>query len=216
MILKPILLAGGQSSRMGRPKHLLPFIDGQPLYMHLLKLLKLACPASETIYMSLRDTAQQVEHSPKGSSASQKERGNFNIQFIYDGNGDERSYQQTDIGPASGLIAAHHHNPTAHWLVVACDFPLLTLQALQQLHTSFEEPVTCFRNRDGYCEPLLGIWGPEALRKLENNVAHGITGPSFTVKELGGAMINAEDEKLLFNANTNEEWAKMVELLNIN
>jgi molybdopterin-guanine dinucleotide biosynthesis protein A len=62
------------------------------------------------------------------------------------------------IGPAAGLLAAYKNDPHAHWLVIACDYPLLTSDALQQLYDAYEEPVTCFVNSQEWCEPLLGIW----------------------------------------------------------
>jgi molybdopterin-guanine dinucleotide biosynthesis protein A len=63
-----------------------------------------------------------------------------------------------DIGPAIGLLVAHAHNADAYWLVLACDYPLVTAEALRQLCEEFEEPVTCFVNRDGFVESLVVAW----------------------------------------------------------
>jgi molybdenum cofactor guanylyltransferase len=57
------------------------------------------------------------------------------------------------IGTAAGFLAAHAHNADAHWLALACDYPLVTAEAPRQLREEFEEPVT-FVNRDGFVEPL--------------------------------------------------------------
>jgi molybdopterin-guanine dinucleotide biosynthesis protein A len=63
-----------------------------------------------------------------------------------------------DIGPAASLLAAHAHDADPHWLVLACDYPLVTVEALRQLREEFEELVTCFVNRDGFVEPLAAAW----------------------------------------------------------
>jgi molybdopterin-guanine dinucleotide biosynthesis protein A len=63
-----------------------------------------------------------------------------------------------DIGPAAGLLAAHAHDADTHWLVLTCDYPFVTVEALRQLCEEFEEPVTCFVNRNGFVEPLVAAW----------------------------------------------------------
>ena len=113
---------------------------------------------------------------------------------------------QQDIGPAGGLIAAHHSCPSATWLVVACDFPFLESGTVKQLLDEFETPVTCFRNSEGFSEPLLAIWSPQALVELEKNVESGRKGPNFTVRMLSGKSIIPKKEKWLTNINTMEEW----------
>jgi len=97
--------------------------------------------------------------------------------------------------------------------VVACDYPLLTPDALQQLYDAYEEPVTCFVNSQGWCELLLGIWGPYALSKLKSNVGGGCTGPSMVVKDLQGQLIKPGVDLWIKGANTKEEWADILELV---
>lgn len=59
MNLKPLLFAGGRSSRMGTPKHLLRFPDdgtNTPMYLHLIRELHAACcDQTEDVYISLRE-----------------------------------------------------------------------------------------------------------------------------------------------------------------
>ena len=109
------------------------------------------------------------------------------------------------IGPTAGLLAAYHNDPDAHWLVVACDYPLLTHDALRQLYEAYEESVTCFVNAQGWSEPLLAIWSPTALLKLDTNVREGSTGPSKVVNALQGRLVKAEVESWIKGANTQEE-----------
>lgn len=53
--IKPLLLAGGQSTRMGRRKELLCLPDGTPMFIHLASLLRETHPESERVSLSLRD-----------------------------------------------------------------------------------------------------------------------------------------------------------------
>jgi len=175
---------------MGSPKHLLPFHD-RPLYLHILELLRTFCCVADKIYVSVNYPEQAARFNlPK----SWQDR----VTFLYDASSQDDSIpyvtakakpNDKGIGPAAGLLAAYKNDPHAHWLVVACDYPLLIPDALQQLYDAYEEPVTIFVNSQGCCESLLGIWGPYALSKLESNVGGGCTGSSMVVKELQGRLI---------------------------
>jgi molybdopterin-guanine dinucleotide biosynthesis protein A len=200
--LKTLLLAGGQSSRMGTPKHMLPLPStGQPLYQHLIRIIHASAPNTQTIYISIAATSSQDSALQSGvySFPTGTREQNIGLVKIADDSTEE-------IGPAAGLLAAHRHDPDANWLVVACDFPLLEAGALQQLREAFEPPVTCFVNGEGFAEPLLAIWTPDALRKLAENVGAGRCGPSWTVKCLGGKGISPVEEVWVVNTNTPEEW----------
>ncbi|KAB5542465.1 MobA-like NTP transferase domain-containing protein [Coniochaeta sp. 2T2.1] len=163
--LKPLILAGSRSTRMGSPKHLLKCPDGTPLYQRQIRLLRNACPTATTIYISL---AKDSEKDPDLRGA-----GRHKLQIIYDLDANETDQS---LGPAQGLLTAHQHDLTATWLVLAVDYPLVSTDMLGQLQDAYQSPVTCFRNADGYCEPLIGIWPPEALRRLGQNIRH-VTGP---------------------------------------
>lgn len=143
----------------------------------------------------------------------------IHIQPIYDYDGNQplsskplQEKHENTSGPAAGLLAAYHLDPTAHWLVLACDFPFMTSSTLQLLRREYEEPVTCYENAEGFCEPLSGIWGPRALERLEQNVWKGRTGPRSTIHAVGGKMIKADSQKCLISVNTPEEWEEALRL----
>ncbi|KKZ67897.1 hypothetical protein EMCG_06426 [[Emmonsia] crescens] len=293
MSLQALILAGGQSSRMGSRKELLRFTDNSSaLYLHLARAMKIACPELDLIHLSLKDLsarsnilqasrkqaenahvhvhvysgqlfnnhpntdssrdggADVISHPSSDCDNCDDEDGkgiNINIRFLYDepvventlptsshpapqtvGN-DRKRKPYYGIGPAAGLLAAHNTDPSATWLVVACDFPLLTprtVRCLQEQHysnnignTSSRQPLlTCYHNAHGHYEPLLAIWTPEALRMLDGNVKQGRTGPRFVIEELrskgpGALRVLVPQEELwLFNANTIEEWREAVRL----
>lgn len=196
--LKLLLLAGGQSTRMGRDKFLLTVFD-RPLYVHLLEEMQHAFPTAKSAHLSFhtRHQAEAAEIDPKS-----------NIRVILD----EVSQW---LGPAAGLLAAYRLDPTAHWAVVACDYPLMIRSELGRLLDEFREPLTCFRNSDGFVEPLVGIWSPTALSALKINVSKGRLGPSNTFKQLRGTLVAPSSPQSLLNANTEEEWESALQILAI-
>jgi len=222
--IKLLVLAGGKSSRMGSPKHMLSLPSGRPLYTRIASVLYESCPGS-TVHVSLAQDSV-FDHVNEGALADepimvQSEAGReIPIKVIYDEeNGDVAGGDTPQIGPAAGLLAAHREDPHATWMLVACDYPLVTVQALKQLRDAHTEKsaVTCFRNAEGYVEPLLAIWSPEALKRLRENVDKGKLGPSFTVKEMDGNILqpagSGETDLWLWNANDPNEWTKCREIL---
>lgn len=208
--LKPLLLAGGHSSRMGTRKELLRVVGDVPLFVRLLIVLREACPESEVVSLSLRDhdSLKAIESDPHITAVTNNRlilnhgATTFHVHVVSDGPGVPSEYDSTGIGPAAGLLAARHQDEGAHWLVVACDYPFISVAALSQLQREWTAPVICFENKDGFCEPLLSIWSPEALRTLEENIQKGILGPSAVVKRLRGKTIRPREEKWIFNVNT--------------
>lgn len=201
--------------------------NNKPLFIHLLQVLAESFPESDTLYMSLRDktamdklcTDSRIIRVSENTLLMQvnERRRDLSVRVLFDF--DTEDYygcqkEDDDIGPAAGLMAAYREDPTANWVVVACDFPLLTPAVLWQLRGSFEGPVTCFVNKEGFFEPLLAIWTPEAFRRLEWNVNDGILGPSSVVRQLGGNGIRPDKEEWLFNANTKAEWGVALEMMN--
>lgn len=200
--LKVLVLAGGHSSRMGSPKHLLPLAKG-PLYLHFIEILHEALPEITVHHVSLAERSILDDTLRNGTallpSADDATPVSIQLEIILD-------TSNRDIGPAAGLLAAHCLDPAATWLVIACDYPLLEAAAVRQLVQSYEPPVTCFSNADGFSEPLLGIWSPNALGSLKENVENGRSGPSFTTKKLNGKLIVPTDQGWLVNVNTRQEW----------
>ncbi|KAI1049880.1 hypothetical protein LB506_002017 [Fusarium annulatum] len=203
--IKPLILAGGKSTRMGSPKHLLPMPNGRALYQHQIEVLQKACPEAETIYISLAQDSEMDDLPHNAGKASYDATpGENSIEIILDL---ESSQGDESNGPAVGLLAAYESDPEATWLVVACDYPCITPSALQELQERYKPPVTCFKNHEGFCEPLLGVWGPEAIIHLKENCKAGKLSPSKAVSELGGCTYLPNDsEALLRNVKIRSEW----------
>ena len=148
--LHGLVLAGGQSRRMGKDKGLIAYC-GEPQVLRLSRLLAEFC-ASVNVSISPR------QHGV-GSYAS--------MGTIID--------DEPDRGPAGGLISAWRAEPAAAWLLVAVDLPLLDRATLDALTGGRcrAQLATAFRHRDGPLEPLCTIWEPAARVVLERRLEHG-------------------------------------------
>lgn len=81
MTLQALILAGGQSSRMGSRKELLPHPSGSPMYQYLIEILSRACPELDTVYLSVKNE----ESVPSSRIYTNQSSGNgISVQFISD------------------------------------------------------------------------------------------------------------------------------------
>jgi molybdopterin-guanine dinucleotide biosynthesis protein A len=156
-----LILAGGQSSRMGQPKSLLQY-HGKPQYQHLMDLLSGFCGQ---VFLSCREEQKELFTG---------------CETIFD------SAQLGDIGPINGILSAFERDKTNAWLVLGCDYPMLEKSDLEQLvqarnsdaaATIFIHPETQF------LEPLIGIyeastapllleWWKQGHQSLRHFLAH--------------------------------------------
>lgn len=282
--LRPLLLAGGRSTRMGSPKHLLPMPDGRPLYQHLAEELQAACPECPVVHVSLAyyspldarlrfalvsSLADDGDGDGDGDSSSSDSEGISSggggllqaqlddyarapspsgakpvLQVLLDGDGGggwevggcdgelSPTVERKEAGgPAAGLLAAHKAAPDAAWLVMACDSPFVTADVLGRLRrehlggrngcsdSETEPAVTCFRGADGFAEPLVGIWTPEALARLAASAEAGESGSGsldVVLEELGGAVVALEPPVGgIRNVKTREDWDCALEKLKL-
>ncbi len=148
--LRACLLIGGRSSRMGQPKHL---IKGQNGLTWLENTVNLLQP--------------------------------FTTQIVLSGRGDvpaslDSLVRLPDVpgvqGPLTGILAAMRWHPDSCWLLLACDMPNITPEALQWLlagrHPDSWGTLPRLK-KDGFIEPLLALYEPQAKSYLEELCASG-------------------------------------------
>jgi molybdopterin-guanine dinucleotide biosynthesis protein A len=149
--LRACLLIGGRSSRMGRPKHLIKGANGLTWLENTVKLLT---PFTGQIVLS---GAGEVPAS---------------LDFLM------RLPDVPDVqGPLTGILAAMRWHPDACWLLLACDMPNITAEALEWL-------LTCRRpdswgtiprlHDDSFLEPLLALYEPQSKAYFEDLYRSGI------------------------------------------
>jgi molybdopterin-guanine dinucleotide biosynthesis protein A len=206
---------------MGFRKELLPFPDGLLSFEHALITIHDAMPTADTIHISLRDESQvegiqfrlnMPAHPPARAAESSPDEhhhssGFPNLEPIFD------LKEHRDIGPAAGLLAAHAAYPSATLLVLGCDYPLLPPVALQQLILEYEPLLTCFLNADGFAEPLIAVWSPEALDVLAEEVREGRSGLNRVVSMLKGKRVRPLRDIWITGCNTRAEWEEVLKAL---
>ncbi|MCM4166282.1 Molybdenum cofactor guanylyltransferase [Arenibacter antarcticus] len=183
-----LILSGGKSTRMGIDKGMIDY-HGMPQREYLYKLLKTLC---HTTYMSVRE-----EQVPEFSQE-------YNLIV------DRNEYK----GPYNGLLSAHHLNPKASWLVLACDLPLIDQTALKELirERDCTKLATAFATEEsGLPEPLCAIWEPEGLEKSVAylNAGNGSCPRKFLIN--GDIhLVVPQNEEVLLNANYKEDYEKVL------
>jgi molybdenum cofactor guanylyltransferase len=180
--LKGLILCGGRSTRMQQDKSLIAY-HGMPQWQYLYQLVHKIIP---DVYLSCRE-----EQKPALSD---------DVPVIID--------SVDGGGPSVGLLSAHAAFPEAAWLVLAVDLPLISQQSLNYLisqrqalkdATSFISPVNHLP------EPLIAIWEPSGLKKLQYNFDEGKNCPRKTLLQSDILQIENPFSAEQFNANTPEE-----------
>ncbi|MBL7783474.1 MAG: NTP transferase domain-containing protein [Saprospiraceae bacterium] len=177
-----LVLAGGQSLRMGRDKGAMDW-HGKPQREYMADMLAPLC--AET-FISCR-AGQESE-----------------LQSAYPALPDTFS----DLGPYGAILSAFRKAPDRAWLVVACDLPLLDAETLQFLlknrqvrhtATAFESPF------DQMPEPLITIWEPKSYAVLLAFLAQGYSCPRKVLLNSDAHILKAPSPEKLTNVNTPEE-----------
>ncbi|MDX1932503.1 MAG: molybdenum cofactor guanylyltransferase [Capsulimonadales bacterium] len=183
------ILAGGQSVRMGQDKALLP-LDGETL---LERTIRMAIEAgAETVLVIGRE--RPADDDPAGAI------------FLPDAPADAGQ------GPLAGLAAALEAAPTDRTLLLACDMPCLTAEAIRWLASLPSDDSgahgTVTVGADGEPEPLFSVYSRAVRPLVRERLASGrrslkglIETGAFTSVALPEAFRTA-----IVNANTPEEW----------
>src|SRR5438874_13640689 len=176
MIISAMLLAGGESRRMGQDKAKLIF-RGQPLWQIQLDLLRKLEP--EEIFVSARtDPAWR----PLG------------VQFVSD--------EAPSRGPLSGLAATLSRIRTDHLLALAIDMPLMTEDFLRSLCDMIKPSCGVIPMIGDRAEPLAAIYPKGAA----SNVIAALSGPDFSLRSLAKRLIAAGKLRLVSVSKNDENY----------
>ena len=183
-----LVLAGGESRRMGRDKALL-IRDGRSQLAHIAALLE---GITERVYVSSR---QEQQDDP--------ERSRFeNIVDRY-----------ADIGPVAGILSAMDAHPNIDWLVVACDLPNIDATTLSFLleKSDPKQSFTAFKsNYDGLPEPLCALYRSGSDAIIRRFVEDGIVCPRKILIRSDTQLLEQPDPAALDNINTPDDLASSV------
>jgi len=168
--LTGIVLAGGQSSRMGREKGLVRF-RGKALIRYPLDLLTGFC---DHILIS----------------ANREEYASFGYPVVAD--------TIRDAGPLGGLYSVLSRSATRGNLVLPCDTPFVSKEFLEYLLCCVRDQKAVIPvHPDGRAEPLCGYYSREILPVMKNNLEEK-NYKLIRVLEEAGAFFLKLDESLPF------------------
>jgi molybdopterin-guanine dinucleotide biosynthesis protein A len=108
----------------------------------------------------------------------------------------------------AGILGAMRADPTASWVVAACDLPLLRPEAVRWLVSKRQaDRWAVFPSFGDVVEPLLALYEPEARTLLEDAASAGMhalhrfaSNPRVTTAEPPESL-----RRCWFNANTPQE-----------
>jgi molybdopterin-guanine dinucleotide biosynthesis protein A len=190
MTLAAVLLAGGESRRMGRDKSTLT-VDGIPLWRRQLDLLRRLAPAELLV---------SARYEPHWLPADAR--------FVADA--------APGHSPLGGLAAALEGTRCSHLLALAIDQPAMTASHLAALWRAAAPRCGVLPWLDGRAEPLPAIYPVEAAP----GAATLLAGPDLSLRTFADALadagsmkrhiIGSPDAKLYANCNTPADWRRHV------
>ena len=193
--ISAIILAGGQSSRMGRDKALLP-VDNSIL---LTRTCNIAHECAESVYVVTPWTEKYQSIVPTECKLISEKL---------------LSSQHKSNSPLIGFVQGIPQITTQWILLLACDLPKLDSSQVKQwskhLATLLPTEIALLPRHPKGWEPLCGFYRRSCLPLLEAYIADG--GKSFQgflaqhpVRELP-----LEDSTCLFNCNTLDDWKAVI------
>jgi molybdenum cofactor guanylyltransferase len=182
MNISAVLLAGGESRRMGEDKATLLF-HGKPLWQIQLELLRKLDPAE--IFVSARtDPAWRPD----------------DVQFVAD--------DSPSRGPLSGLAASLNRMRGTHLLALAIDMPFMSESYVDFLFLQIGPGRGVLPKIDNRAEPLAAIYP----REVGIDFCNALAGADFSLQTLTGRLvkggklraISVSDETREFFRNLNQ------------
>jgi molybdopterin-guanine dinucleotide biosynthesis protein A len=188
MTLTAVLLAGGESHRMGRDKAML-MVNGQPFWTRQIGLLRQLSPRE--LMVSARTAPDWLEED---------------IRFVAD--------PVPARGPLGGIAAALAAMTSTHLLALAIDMPSMEVGHLEALWNRATPGCGVLPWLGDHAEPLAAVYPAEALPFATRM----LTGDEFSMRVFtetllsAGRMkrhtIGALDAKLYANCNSPADWQR--------
>lgn len=184
-----LILCGGKSKRMGRPKAFLPY-GGRTIVEHLINR-----------FTQLFDEVFLVANEPDAFS-----------QMTVDVVKDILPNRGPVCGILSGLLVAKHE----HVFVAACDMPLVDRKLVREMSRRRRDFDVVVLGHEGVVEPLLGFYSKSCIKSLEDTLFAGkgavhdvLSGVSASVFDY--EQCNASDPMpAYFNVNTPLDYSELL------
>jgi molybdenum cofactor guanylyltransferase len=197
-----VVLAGGQSRRMGGGDKGLLEVAGKPMLAHVIDRLR-----PQVGRMVINANGDPVRFAAFGLPVVADTVGGF-------------------VGPLAGVLAGMRWSlanaPAAHWIVtVAGDAPLVPADLVPRLTTALDGRTGIVLARSsGELHPVIGLWPVGLADDLQQELERGVrkvlhwTDRHGTIPvDFGTAKIGGVDIDPFFNANTPQELDSLRALL---
>lgn len=178
-----LVLAGGESRRMGRDKATLQR-DGKSQLAYVAELLE--------------SQVDRVFVSTRAEQQDEPERARFEqiVDSVATG------------GPAAGILSAIAAYPDVDWLVVACDLPNIDAETVAFLleNRSMTQPFTAFEStHDGLPEPLCAMYQNGSGEIVQGFVNDGVNCPRKILINSDTLLLTQPNPHSLDNVNTPDD-----------
>ncbi|MBQ9269989.1 MAG: molybdenum cofactor guanylyltransferase [Oscillospiraceae bacterium] len=187
-----VILAGGQSSRMGRDKALLPIAEGTFL-SRLIEIYR----DRFSVFVSVGE-ADRFPHPGAG----------------------EITDLRPGMGPLAGLEAAFLKTDADLVFLTATDLPFGTVKLAELLLERIGDRDACLiRRRDGGLEPAFAVYRRSCLPAVQSCLDTGRRSVRGLLEHLSvryveeDALPGFDLDRMLMNINTPENYAKALEML---
>jgi molybdopterin-guanine dinucleotide biosynthesis protein A len=184
-----LVLCGGKSKRMGRPKAFLPY-NGTTMINHILNVI--SDLFSETFI---------VANEPESYE-------DLEVDVVKD----ILPYR----GPLGGILSGLLVSQFPHAFVIACDMPLVDGKLVRELvRQRHEHDVVVAAHEDGI-EPLLGVYSKNCIKPLEESLFNGdlslkdfLSGLNSSTFQIDEGAIEANLPSY-FNVNTPQDYSRLI------
>lgn len=187
-----VILVGGKSSRMGRPKALLPF-DGEPLIAHVVRKLQTIFP--EVIIVAAPD--QELPPLPVKIAR------------------DDIAYQ----GPVSGIYHGLQTSTKETCFVTSCDAPFLNLAVVSHLLAQISGVDVVVPVWEERFQPLHAVYRTSVVPLLKSQLERGELRPIFLFDKVRTRKIEEEEIRRfdpeglsMLNMNSPQEYETALRL----
>lgn len=182
MNLTGIILAGGESTRMGQEKALIRF-EGERLIQRSLSILDHFC---DSILISSNNKALEI----------------FGYEVVED--------DHHRIGPIAGFFAALKASQSEHHLVIPCDTPFVNTRLYKKiLRYADNYEVVIAGTEDLYTEPLIGYYHRSVLDIFKKQIQKGMYKLHDALNLMNGKVEIFKDKHLFTNINSPDDLSRL-------
>ena len=174
-----IILAGGNSSRMGKDKGLL-FLNGKPMVAHIINTL-------QQITDDILIVSNNIEYN------------NFGVKVYPD--------LIKDAGPLAGIYSGLSHAKFDKNIVVSCDVPFISVELLNYLIENSKNFDVTIPVKNDKAQRVIGIYDKNCIPTFKNELENNQRRIKFAIQKLNSNLINADQfkERVFTNINTPNE-----------